>query len=78
MACNCIQEIDKELSGTNTKLDIPVSLLLGKLVANRVTISVCKRDSKKREKPIRLIPLYCPFCGEAYTETELETENDSN
>jgi hypothetical protein len=67
--CNCIEKVEKKLleSGTNTKLDIPITLSANHdLSANRVTISTCKRDEKKREKPTRMFASYCPFCGLPY------------
>jgi hypothetical protein len=78
--CNCIEEVQKKLleTGRNTMLDIPMSLSPSHdLSANRVTISTCKRDEKKREKPLRMFASYCPFCGLPYEdvpETELEAE----
>ena len=68
--CNCIAEVQKNLeeSGSNTMLDIPVRWTRdGKMTkTNTVSIATCKRDDKKREKPTRLIPPYCPFCGKEY------------
>jgi len=68
--CTCIDDAEKQLleSGRNTKLDIPITFsLTGKgLSANRVTVSTCKRDDKKREKPLRMFAAFCPFCGQAY------------
>ena len=72
--CNCIAEIQEALekSGKNTMLDIPISFdpRTGVMHANKVTIAVCKRDNSKREKPIRLFPSHCPFCGELYVDAE--------
>jgi hypothetical protein len=69
--CNCIIEMQKALeeSNKNTMLDIPITFSSnGQLKANRVMISTCKRDNSKREKPIKLLPSYCPFCGEKYED----------
>ena len=45
-------------------LDIPLTFSSdGQIHANRVMITTCKRDDSKREKPIKLLPSYCPFCG---------------
>lgn len=71
--CNCISEVEAKLkeTGRNTKLDIPITFsLTGKLSADRVNVATCKRDDKKREKPLRLFAAYCPFCGEAYESGE--------
>ena len=67
--CNCISEVEEQLkaTGRNTMLDIPITFsLTGSLSGGKVTISTCKRDEKKREKPLRLFASFCPFCGEAY------------
>lgn len=71
--CNCISEVEAKLkeTGRNTKLDIPVTFsLTGKLSADRVNVATCKRDDKKREKPLRLFAAFCPFCGEAYPDKQ--------
>jgi hypothetical protein len=71
--CNCIEEVEKKLSesGRNTKLDIPITFsATHKMSANRVTISTCKRDEKKREKPLRMFAAHCPFCGLPYEEDD--------
>ena len=68
--CNCIDEVQKKLleSGSNTMLDIPMSFSPSGITANRVTISTCKREDKKRGKPKRVFGAYCPFCGLPYPE----------
>lgn len=74
--CNCISEVEAKLeeTGRNTKLDIPITFsLTGSLHGDKVTVSTCKRDEKKREKPLRLFAAYCPFCGVAY-ESEQAVE----
>ena len=76
--CNCISEVEEKLkeTGRNTKLDIPITFsLTGKLSADRVNVATCKRDEKKREKPLRLFAAFCPFCGEAYPEKEATEHN---
>lgn len=75
--CNCISEVEANLekSSRNTKLDIPITFsLTGYLHSDKVTISTCKRDEKKREKPLRLFAAFCPFCGVAY-ESEQAVEH---
>lgn len=71
--CNCISEINQQLkeSGKNTMLDIPIVFSMsGGLSGDKVTISTCKREDKKREKPLRLFAMFCPFCGEKYPSRE--------
>lgn len=81
MTCNCIQEIDAQLEklSKNTVLDIPVSILpiTHNLSVTRVSISTCKRDSKKRGKPVTVFASYCPFCGEEY-KVEGGSKNDND
>jgi spore coat polysaccharide biosynthesis protein SpsF (cytidylyltransferase family) len=68
--CNCIADMQKALeeSGKNTMLDIPIVIdrKTGAMKADKVMIATCKRDNNKREKPIKLFPSHCPFCGELY------------
>jgi len=67
--CNCIVEVNKHLEemGKNTQLDIPITWNgAGKVQADRISIMTRKADDTKREKPIEIIPAYCPFCGERY------------
>lgn len=71
--CDCIEKVEIELrkTGTNTMLDIPISFSgNGNFNAMRVTVSTCKRDDRKRNKPIRVFASFCPFCGEKYKEKE--------
>ena len=76
MACNCIKGINQELiaMGSNTMLDVPATLDKGQLKTGRVTVATCKRNMSKREKPMKLLATYCPFCGTKYEEKP----NDSN
>ncbi len=76
--CNCIKEINQKIkeTGRNTQLDIPIALnKKGKLKANRVGIKVRKLDDSKREKPIPILPTFCPFCGEPYEIDEKIGDN---
>lgn len=70
--CNCIQAINTALEVTNTMLDIPmmISLKTGQSKAPRMMIATCKRDSKRREKPMCMPASYCPCCGEKYKDNE--------
>lgn len=77
MACNCIDEVNKKMaeSGRNTMLDIPITFSTtgGGVKNDKVTITTCKRDDKKREKALRLFPAYCPFCGKLYDKEQVVT-----
>jgi hypothetical protein len=67
--CNCIEEVNRKIAATgrNTELDIPFTWNRdGSVNAPRVSIKTRKLDDVKREKPLPIIPTYCPFCGEAY------------
>ena len=72
MSCNCIEEVNKNLEekwpGKNTQLDIPISLNInkGELRAQTVIIKTKKLDNSKRQKPVTIVPSFCPFCGEKY------------
>jgi hypothetical protein len=76
--CNCIKEINAKLveAGKNTRLDIPITWsFIDQLDASWVAIKTCKLDDSKREKPVTLLPAYCPFCGEAYAKAKPANTN---
>lgn len=68
--CDCIERIQNQLkeSGRNTQLDIPITFSHDTmdLNADRVQIATRKLDRNKSEKPLPMIPSFCPFCGKAY------------
>ena len=69
--CNCIEEVNEKIkaTGRNTQLDIPfVWDKTGRVSEGRVAIKTRKLDDSKREKPLPILPTYCPFCGEAYPD----------
>ena len=65
--CNCIDDLNERLKALNknTMLDIPITW---SPEARRVAIMTCKIDDKVRQKPIPVLPTYCPFCGEEYSK----------
>lgn len=72
--CNCHLLVDQQLEekGSNTRLDIPLVFHQGQVSTHIVSITTCKRDIKKREKPIKVFATYCPFCGEKYPKNKEE------
>jgi hypothetical protein len=61
--CDCINKINEKLKERNTELIVALSL---SNKSDTVVISTGKVDSKKRGKPINMLPAYCPFCGRKY------------
>lgn len=72
--CDCIQKVNELLKEHNTQLDIPITFSFnvdktpGALKADRVTIATKKLESKKRGDAKKVLPAYCPFCGEEYKD----------
>ena len=62
MACQCLNEIDAELAGRNTRLIRTVVLSGYRATA---TIAV-EKIAPRGEAPVSCVPTYCPFCGVAY------------
>jgi hypothetical protein len=58
--CDCIETMNANLAEHNVMI---VHNLIGPPEA---TISVIKRDAKKRDKIPYLMATYCPFCGVKY------------
>lgn len=69
-SCGCIENINKSLEemGSNTRLcaDNFINLKTGKFSKAKVRLFVEKDNSRKREPLKRIIPIYCPFCGQKY------------
>ncbi len=65
--CNCIKNINNNLAkqNINTQIDVPI-LLTSEPYVERIQIVTRKRDLACREKPVMLLPAYCPFCGKSY------------
>lgn len=59
--CDCISSVNQDLAQHNSML---VCTLFGK--PNRVIISTCKVEEKKRGKLPSMLASFCPFCGEDY------------
>lgn len=69
-SCNCLENINISLEeiGSNTRLtcDNFINMKTGKFTKSKVRLMVEKENTRKREPLKRIIPLYCPFCGQAY------------
>lgn len=70
MPCDCIARVNEQLAALNAALDVPLSIDMktGQTQPPKLTVAVCKRDTKKRGRLPVLFASYCPFCGVAYTE----------
>jgi hypothetical protein len=63
--CDCITLTDKALEPMNARLDVNFNLSGG---PTTVSIGTSLIEKRRGARPPVLIPTYCPFCGEAYTE----------
>jgi hypothetical protein len=71
--CDCITLTEEALVREDSNTKLGVSILISRSTGQSrtvVEIATYKRDPKKREKPLGMIPTYCPFCGEKYPESE--------
>lgn len=78
MMCECVEKVNAMLAESNTVLDeccmvrfreSPLSMKAG-AIRNSLVIATIRLDqSKKRTKVRRVIPSFCPFCGEKIKST---------
>ena len=62
--CNWIQDINAQLREKNTRRVVPITISRNKdIKALQCLIVTEKIDPNKRQKPIKLMASYCPFCG---------------
>ena len=72
--CDCITKVNQLLEKHNTKLDIPITFsfnadkTVGPLQADRISIATVKINTRKSGYAKKVIPAYCPFCGEEYKD----------
>lgn len=65
--CGCIGAINDHLKQHNTQLATSFSLAPdGGDAAELPIIAVEKIDTKKRGRPVHIVPTFCPFCGTKY------------
>jgi hypothetical protein len=68
--CNCIEEINKELSEKlGKKCCLNYDLLSGGIFIN-FTYDETTRTGKTRQKTGYIMPTSCPFCGKPYKKEE--------
>jgi hypothetical protein len=78
--CDCVDKVDEKLKaeGTNTRLAFMFVTVrrkgkLGEMVT-LPSIETALIEKRRGARPKRVIPTYCPFCGEKY---DLGTEETS-
>jgi hypothetical protein len=69
MACECLNTVDQRMRDAGHNCRIARSYLLdGPKVGIFPTITTQLIEKKRGEKPLALIPTFCPFCGERYNK----------
>lgn len=63
--CDCFEDIDARLSAHNTRLT-PMFSLGGDTMELYPMITTEKINSRERKGPVRVTPVFCPFCGVRY------------
>lgn len=71
--CDCITLTKEALVRQGSNTELGTSILINRSTGKArtvVEIATHKRDPKKREKPLGMVPTFCPFCGERYPDSE--------
>jgi hypothetical protein len=65
--CECVENVNEKMAeaGQNQRIAASFGLREGHFVA-RAVIETERVDSKRRNRPPRLVATYCPFCGQEY------------
>jgi len=65
--CSCMEAINDHLKPRNTRLSVSFCLTGDRAGMDVLPmIMVEKIDTKKRQRPMNVIPTFCPFCGTKY------------
>lgn len=75
--CDCIEKVNGELRDKNTVLVVPYWAPLsgiGEARQRGVMVATQKLNTKLREPAVKLLAVYCPFCGEKYEPVEEHTQ----
>lgn len=71
--CDCLSRFDEALATCNTMLGTIQTMRLDddfEDAQTRVEIATYKRDPRNRQPKKKVIPTFCPFCGERYRKEE--------
>lgn len=73
--CTCMSAINDHLKPHNTKLAVSFTLTRDLSGMDALPmLMVEKIDAKKRQRPMNVIPTFCPFCGTKYPRKGEEGE----
>ena len=65
--CNCVELTQEALVKRNQRLPLMLSLVGGPSKPYMQTEVI---KPKRGERPMKLIPSHCPFCGEKYPDAD--------
>ncbi len=73
MTCECLSDMDAKLAAHNTRLVHSISLGVdGQLGFTRPVLETEKVEPRRKGRHARVVPTFCPFCGERYEPAPAE------
>ena len=67
--CDCTDVLGRQLADHNTRLAYTIVVQSGSLT-QLPTILTEKIDTRRRGRPMALVPSYCPFCGDPFVSRD--------
>lgn len=67
MTCNCIETVNAELAGRNTKIMLPM-VFGADQTARPMIVTEQIETGRGKQKAVGLFATFCPFCGAALAD----------